>query len=143
MPPDLVRFLKELDKSRDLGPQDHRDKRFNEIVHRAQCICFRHRQPVILIGREENDRRMSRFFPAPDQLGRLKSVQAVHLNIEQDDCKVIHQQAAQGFLSGQGFYQVQSKVLQDRFQGEQVRWLIVHKQDVHFAVRGGLLWGFR
>src|SRR5207253_2834243 len=55
---DLLRLLEYLDKHGDLGAENFRDNRLEEVIDRAKRIAFEHLHVVGLKGCEKNDRRM-------------------------------------------------------------------------------------
>src|SRR5581483_8470968 len=73
LPLDLLRLLVEVNEAGDLGPDDDRDQRLDEVVHRPEGIRSLDGKVIALKGGEKDDGGVPRFFTGTDQLGRLKA----------------------------------------------------------------------
>ena len=127
---DLLAFLKELDKADHLGAQNRRHQRLDQVIHGAERVCLLQLHPIGLKGGEEDDRRILAVFAPANPLGRFKPVQALHVDIEQDDGKFALLHEAEGFLPGPGKHQLVAQVIENRFQGQQIFALVIDQQDV-------------
>ncbi|HEV3438103.1 MAG TPA: hypothetical protein VG122_12130 [Gemmata sp.] len=88
----LLGLLEKFDESGDLGPDDDRHQRFDEIIDCTQGVSPLDREVVALESREEDDGCVPGLFPAPDQLGRLEPVQVGHLDVQQEDGELVAEQ---------------------------------------------------
>ena len=91
---DLLRLLVEVDEDADLGPEDLRHDRREDVVDRAQRVALGGVHLVAERG-DEDDRRLRRLAAAPDHGGRLQPVHVRHVHVEQDDREFLVQQVPQ------------------------------------------------
>ena len=128
-----IRFTAQVDEDRHLGAQHFGIDGLIEKIHGASIIAAK-KMLVVLVGRDEQDRRVARTLPFANQGGGLEAVHLRHLDVQQDDRKVVVQELAQSFLAGRRLDQILSQILQDRFQGEQIRRTVVDQQDLYTLV---------
>lgn len=88
----------ELDEDRDLGPQHPRVERLRDVVHRARRITPEGVMRTVIDRGEEDDRDVPGPFPPLDVRGGFETVHARHLDVQQNDRKVIREQRFERFL---------------------------------------------
>ncbi len=134
--PDRLRLLIQIDEHADLGPQHVRLDRSGNEIHRAERIALGHLRFVV-IGRDEDDRRMLGTLSLANQGGRLEAVHFRHVDVEQNDREVILQQAAQGLASGRRFHDILPEVGQRGLNGQNFLRNVVDDEDVDRLARLG------
>ena len=79
----LLGLFVELDKDSHLCFQGSRVQRLDQVVNRAESISF---GKILFVGAvvcgQENDRNVTRFLAASNQLGSFQSAYTRHANIE-------------------------------------------------------------
>ena len=79
----------QIDEHRDLGLQNLRNQRLDDIVHRPHFVTAEHRTKIITGARDKDDRGVPRALAFPYQARRFEAVDARHARIQQDDRKII------------------------------------------------------
>src|SRR6266508_2247454 len=123
-------LLVQLDEDGDLGAQDLRAERLEDVVDRAGRIAPEDLLLVLRDGRDEDDRNVLRPFALLDQRSGLEAVELRHLDVEQDDRDVVLQELAEGVHTGVGIKKVLVERLEDPLEGEEVLGAIVDEEDV-------------
>src|SRR6266508_437446 len=123
-------LLVQLDEDGDLGAQDLRAERLEDVVDRAGRIAPEDLLLVLRDGRDEDDRNVLRPFALLDQRSGLEAVEIRHLDVEQDDRDVVLQELAEGVHTGVGIKKVLVERLEDPLEGEEVLGAIVDEEDV-------------
>ena len=126
----LPGHLPELDEDRDLGAQDGRVDRLEDVVDRARGVA-----PVdVPLLLESAVTKMigmccdrSRLL---DQLGELEPVELRHLHVEEDAREVVEQQLLQSRRRRGDRDEPVAERLEDRLKREQVLLAVVDEQDV-------------
>src|ERR1700722_6209306 len=128
-PPGLLSFFREFRKRRHLCSQDDRNERLAEEIHGAEQVTSLQQFRFRVVGSEKDDGRMAIFRPTANQLGRLESVQALHLNVQQHDGKLILKQTAQSLFARSCFGE-SSEIAKDSFESQQIFWSVIHEKNV-------------
>ena len=126
---DVFGLLEEFHEAAHLGLQDDRHDRLLQVVHGSQRIRLLHRQTIVAVGGEKDDRCVARPFPAPDAFGRFKAVQTMHLDVEQDHRKIVFLHEPKGLLARSGLEKAVSEVVENYFQRPEIGRLVVHEQN--------------
>jgi hypothetical protein len=84
-----------------------------------------------VIRGQEDDRRVARPLPLPDERGRLVAVEIGHRDVEQDEGEVAREDLAQSVASGPRADEAVARIRQDRFEREQVLLVVVHEENIH------------
>ena len=134
LPPHLLRHPVQVDEHPDLRPQDRRDDRRGDVIHRALGVPL---GDADLVGErgQEDDRRVGRPLPPADERGRLQPVHPRHLDVEQDDREVVAQDAAQRLLARPGGDEVLAQLVEDGPVDQKLLRQVVHDQDVRRLVQ--------
>jgi hypothetical protein len=120
--------LEEFNESRHLCSQDYRQQGLHEEVHGPQHVRLLDRCTVGFVGRLEDDRDMPGFLSASDELRRLKSVQAGHLHVEQNDGELALQQLTQRLLTGLRLHQGQVESFKDSPERKAIGRFVIDQQ---------------
>ena len=88
----------ELDEHLDLGAQDLRHDRRQDVVHRTQRVAL-HGLHVVGEGGHEDDGRVPRLLALADQRRGLQARHAGHVDVEQDDGELALEQKLQCLLA--------------------------------------------
>src|ERR1041385_368187 len=84
LPANLPIFSEQIDEYVDLRTQDIGLDRFDDVINCAQRIATAQMPHTGTVGSQENDRRLARSLAAANQLGRLESIDARHVNVQQN-----------------------------------------------------------
>jgi hypothetical protein len=85
---------------------------------------------ALIGGGEEDDRRVARLVPLPDERGRLEAVHLGHLDVEQHDRELVGEEPLQRLAPGAGLDEILAEALEHRLERDQVGRLVVDQQDV-------------
>jgi nitroreductase len=119
--------LPEENKYPYLGQQKLGDDWHRQVVNR----------PVATVGvgqrdcRDKNDRGVLKARMIADHPSEFKTVELRHADIAENDSDVLLKEVLEGLSGGPGFDQVFSEALQCRLVAEELRRLIVDKQNVN------------
>ena len=124
----LRRHLVEVGEDGDLGTQDVRDDRREDVVDGLQGIATGH---VRLVGKRghEDDRRVLRSRALADQRRGLEPVHDRHPNVEQDHSEVPGEQVPEGLPARRRLHDVLSEFVEDRLQGDDLLGTVVHDEN--------------
>ena len=78
---------------------------------------------------------MLRLAPLPDEGGGFEAVHDRHVHVQEDEREIVAQQLAQGVLAQSALDDVEGRVVQEAFQGQQLLGQVVHQEDVHLVFR--------
>ncbi|MNT25350.1 hypothetical protein D3C72_1608640 [compost metagenome] len=78
-----------LQQGLNLGLEDLRIKRFEQVIDCATGIAFEHSSLGLLISCQENNRGKSSTLAATHQPGHFETVHAWHLHIQQDQVDLV------------------------------------------------------
>ncbi len=117
-----------LEQRLDLGLEDLRIERLEQVIHRAAGISLDHSILRLLVGGEENDRCQPRALAAAHQPCDFETVHAGHLHIEQDQVDVVFEQKVQRLETRGGGHHVPILTLQQRAHADQIFGVIIDDQ---------------
>src|SRR5258708_6266289 len=121
----------QLDEDRDLRAQDLRYDRLDQKIHRAEAVSAK-QMGIALVTSQEEDRSALRTLPLADEFGRFKAVHLRHLDVQQNQRKIVLQDVRQSLAAGLGEHQILAQAIQDRLQRHQTRGVIVDQKDFDF-----------
>jgi hypothetical protein len=127
---DLALLDVEVDEHADLGAQDLRLERFEDVVDRAHRVALKDVFLLLADRGEEDDRNVLERLARLDQLRRLEAVHARHLHVEQNDGEVPLEQATQRLLARRGADDALSQRLENRLEREKILRPVVHDEDI-------------
>ena len=130
---DLLRLLVELDEHADLGPEDLRHHRREDVIHGAERVALRRVHLVAECG-DEDDGRLGRLPAAADHRGGLQAVHLRHLHVEQDDREFLVQQVPQRLPPRSGLDQILAQAREDHLADEELLVQVVHHKDIDLLV---------
>ncbi len=120
----------------DLGLEDMRVEGFEQVVDGAAGVAFQHGGWGLRVGTQEDDRRHPRTLAAAHQTGDFKAVHAGHLDVQQHQVDVMHQQQFEGFQAGAGGDHLPVFALQKCAHAEQVFRVVIDHQKNRTAIAG-------
>jgi hypothetical protein len=121
-------LAKELDEDHDLGLQDLRIERRQDVVHRAQRVPASGVR-LVAVGRDEDDRRVLGALPLAHQRRSLETVETRHVDVEQDDGELLPQQVPEGLPARVRADDFLVKLREDRRERQQLVPAVVDSQD--------------
>jgi hypothetical protein len=137
----LAGLLVQIEKYRNLGPENLRHDWCQDVVDRPQRIAAGD-EHVVAKRRDEDDRRVLRVLSLANQGGRLEPVHTRHVDIEQDHREIAIEQALERLAAGVGGDDVRAEVLQQRGKRQQLVGAVVDNQDRESVVRRSHAGGF-
>jgi hypothetical protein len=132
--PQLVVQAMELHQGLHLAAQDVRHDRREDVVDGAERVATG-RVHLVGEGGDEDDRRVRRLAPRPDELRRLEAVHARHVHVEQDHRALVVEQPAQGLLAGGSGDDVLVQLLEDGPEHHALVEPVVDDEDVRAVER--------
>ena len=133
---DLPAHVVEVDEDADLGLEDQRVDRFEDIIDRAHLITLDEMLGLLVHRGQEDNRDAGGLLALADQAGGLIAVESGHEDVEEDDREIFLEQAAQRVAPG-GSGHHRCDRAQNFSQREQVPLVIVDNQDAG-RMAGGL-----
>ena len=127
----LLGLAEQLDEDPHLGAQQFRNDGDRYIVDGAKLIAPQAIHVGHLDGGDEDDSRLAEARVIADDLGKLKTVEIRHDDIDQNDRDLMLEELLQGLVRGAGPDDLFVQLLQDRFDAQQLRGLIVDKKYLY------------
>jgi hypothetical protein len=138
--PELLVLLVQLDEDRDLGQEDLRIERLEDVVDSARRVAAKDLLLVLRDRRYEDDRHVTRALALLDQRRGLEAVELGHLHVEEDHGDLVAEELPERLVAGVRVQQRLSERREDAFEREQVLRPVVDEEDVrHLGL--GPRWG--
>lgn len=118
-----------IDEGLHLGLEHFGRHRHEHIVARAHLEAEAAIEVARAVRGQEQDRRGKRARPGAHQARGLEAVAAGHLDVHEDDAKILLEQAQQGLFARAGDDQVGVEVAEHPAQGEQRARVVMDQQD--------------
>ena len=131
----LLILLKEFDENRHLRSQDISIDRLHDVINRAQGVSAAEMADAGGVRSQKDDRDVARFFAAANQLRRLQSVDAGHVDVQQHYGYIVIEKIAQRILARRRAHQISVRRLQDRLERQQIGGAVVDHQNIDGLVR--------
>jgi hypothetical protein len=122
--------LGQFDEAIDLGSEDVRYDRLEDIVHGPVPVAPDDVPVLLVVGRHEDDRHRPSALSLPDARRRVIAIQAAELDVEQDHTDILIEEEPQSRLSRGGFNDRAAGAAKQGFEGDETFWTVVDKQDV-------------
>ncbi len=119
----------EIDEHLRLRAEDVGIEGLHQVVDRPLGVAAKDVGGVAPHRRDEDDRNVAAARPLLDQAGGLKTIQAGHLDVQQDEREVAPQEVPKRLLAGGGRDQLVSERGEDRLQRHHVRGVVIDQQD--------------
>src|SRR3981081_4085841 len=126
----VLRQQVQVDENLDFRPQNLRDDGGRYVIDGAERVCLGGVQLVAIVGGDEDDGYVRRSAAATDQGRGLETVQAGHVDIQQDGRKVPIEHLLQRLLTGSGGEQGLTDILHNGLVDKQLIRPIVDDQDI-------------
>ena len=136
----LVCLCEQFDEHGDLGAQNDRVDRLEDIIDGAHRIAADQMLVLLVHGGQKNDRDMLGLLTAADDLSCFIAVDVGHEDIEQDDGEFAPKQLPERLLAGVRDHHL-SDIFQNRTQRQQVALIVI--DDEHALPSVGPLHGYR
>ncbi len=130
----LLGLAMKIHERRDLGAQDFRDDRRQDVVHGTQRITAGDVVIRIVDRADENDRGCLRTRTLANESGGLEAVQAGHVHVQQDDRKILAEQHAQRIIAGTRGHEILLQALEHRDERQHLVGPIIHEEDVRLLM---------
>ena len=114
----------------DFRPQELRNDRRRNIVHRAMFVSLELIEVRQMHSGNEDDRRLLVAGVLADKFCELKSIELRHVHVDEDDGDIGGQQVHQGFACRTGREQVLTQFAENRLIGKQLTRLVIDHEDV-------------
>jgi hypothetical protein len=127
------RLSVQVDEHGDLGAEDHRVVRLEDVVDGAGSVAAEDMVSFLADGRDEDDRDAPGAFPLPDQLGGLEAVHVGHLHVQEDQRELLVEEMPQSLLARPCHDEVQVERGQHSLERDEVLALVIDEQDARPA----------
>ena len=125
----------EIDEHADLGADHIGIEGLVEEVDRAARISLRDRVPRRLVGRENDDRHAVAAVDLLQERRGREAIELGHLQVQQDEREVLVLRLRDRLPARAREHEALPERLEDRFERDEVRWMIIDEQDARLRPR--------
>ena len=135
---ELLLLEEQVHEDADLGAEDLRIERLEQVVHRAVRVALEDVGRVPAERGEEDDGDGAGALALLDERRRLEAIQPRHLHVHEDDGEVTLEEELQGLLAAGGAHQLLPERLEDGLERQEVRRVVIHHEDAGPLARRAL-----
>jgi hypothetical protein len=123
----------ELNERLHFVQQDGGLHRLEQKVHGSGFVAAEHAFTVTRPGRHHDDRNMLGALRAAHQLGEHEAVHLGHLNVDDRERDLVHEQQLERLLAAVRQQELDARTAQQRLEREEVVLDVVYQQDLRHA----------